>query len=156
MGIAILIPSGILWKLIASAKESPKLLLVDALKKVAIPSGILCIIIASIETSPKRYNFLLLKLLSKLFGKNLSINIEIITPKLINIKRNKRAGKVLKIEVNKLNDEGIKSVKQTQNITPLAKARADIIIFFSFLKLKNKKINPNKVDDPASVAKIKA
>ena len=74
MGMAILIPSGILWKLMARARERPNFWLVDADKKVAIPSGILWRIIASIDTIPRWNNLLLL------LGKNLSIKIENIIP----------------------------------------------------------------------------
>ena len=154
--MAILIPSGILWKLIARAKDKPKLILVELERKVAIPSGILCIIIASIETRPSLYNFLLLIDLLSLLGKNLSINIEIITPRQININKNKRAGKPLNIEVNRLKDSGIKSVRDTQIITPLAKEREDKIIVLSFFKLKSKGIKPINVESPAKVDNINA
>ena len=145
MGMAIVIPSGMLWELIAKAKDKAKLMSVEVERKVGIPWGILCIIIASLETTPNLYKFLLLILLFSLFGKNLSISIEIITPRLININKNKRAGKPLKIEVNKLNDSGIKSVKETHIITPLAKDREAKIIFFSFFKLKSRGIKNLKV-----------
>lgn len=139
----------------ARARDKPKLLLVELERKVAIPSGILCIIIASIETIPNLYSFLLEVLLFSL-GRNLSINIEIITPKDINIKRIKRAGKPLNIEVKRIKDSGIKSVSDTQIITPLAKDRDIKIILFSFLSLKNIGIVPSKVDNPASVDNKKA
>ena len=156
MGIAILIPSGILWKLIAKAKDKPNPLLVELERKVATPSGILCIIIASIETRPNLYSFLLLIDLLSLLGKNLSINIDVITPRQINIKRNKRAGNPLNIVVNRLKDSGIKSVRDTQIITPLAKDKEDRIIVFSFFKLKSRGIKPIKVESPAKVDNIKA
>ena len=101
--MAILIPSGILWKLIASAKDSPNPLLVELERNVATPSGILCIIIASIETRPNLYSFLLLILLLSLVGKNLSINIDTITPIEINIKSPK---KDLKKKPKPINDDG--------------------------------------------------
>ena len=151
MGIAILIPSGILWKLIARAKDSPKLILVELERNVATPSGILCIIIASIETRPNLYSFLLLIDLLSLLGKNLSINIDVITPIQINIKRNKRAGKPLNIVVRRLKDSGIKSVRDTQIITPLAKDKDAKIIYFSFFNLKSRGIKPIKVERPAKV-----
>lgn len=156
MGIAILIPSGILWKLIAKAKDKPNPLLVELERKVATPSGILCIIIASIETRPNLYSFLLLIDLLSLLGKNLSINIDIITPRQINIKRNKRAGKPLNIVVKRLKDSGIKSVRDTQIITPLAKDSDAKIIYFSFFNLKSRGIKPIKVESPAKVDKINA
>ena len=154
--MAILIPSGILWKLIASAKDSPNPLLVELERNVATPSGILCIIIASIETRPNLYSFLLLILLLSLVGKNLSINIDTITPIEINIKRNKRAGNTLNIEVNRLKDLGIKSVRDTQSITPLAKDKDANIIYFSFFNLKSRGIKPIRVERPAKVDKINA
>jgi hypothetical protein len=73
------------------------------------------------------------------------------TPRDINIKRNKRAGKPLNIEVKRLKDSGIKSVRDTQIITPLAKDSDAKIIYFSFLKLKSKGIKPIKVESPAKV-----
>ena len=140
----------------ARAKDKPKLILVELDRNVATPSGILCIIIASIETSPNLYSFLLLIDLLSLLGKNLSINIDIITPRQINIKRNKRAGNPLNIEVKRLKDSGIKSVKDTQIITPLAKDSDAKIIYFSFFNLNSKGIKPIKVDNPAKVDKMKA
>ena len=77
-------------------------------------------------------------------------------PMLININKSKRAGNPLKIEVNKLKDSGIKSVKDTHIITPLAKDREAKIIYFSFFKLNSRGIKPIKVDNPAKVDKIKA
>ena len=140
----------------ARAKDKPKLILVELDRKVATPSGILCIIIANIETSPNLYSFLLLIDLLSLLGKNLSINIDIITPRQINIKRNKRAGNPLNMEVKRLKDSGIKSVKDTQIITPLAKDSDAKIIYFSFFNLNSKGIKPIKVDNPAKVDKMKA
>ena len=140
----------------AKASDKPKLLLVELERKVATPSGILCIIIASIDTRPSLYSFLLLTFLFSLLGKNLSINIDIMTPRDININKNKRAGKPLKIDVSKLKDSGIRSVIDTQIITPLAKAKEAIIIVFSLFKLKSKGTKPIKVDNPAKVDKIKA
>ncbi len=140
----------------ARAKDKPKLILVELDRNVATPSGILCIIIANIETSPNLYSFLLLIDLLSLLGKNLSINIDIITPRQINIKRNKRAGNPLNIEVKRLKDSGIKSVKDTQIITPLAKDSDAKIIYFSFFNLNSKGIKPIKVDNPAKVDKMKA
>ena len=140
----------------ARAKDKPKLILVELDRNVATPSGILCIIIANIETRPNLYNFLLLIDLLSLLGKNLSINIDIITPRQINIKRNKRAGNPLNIEVKRLKDSGIKSVKDTQIITPLAKDSDAKIIYFSFFNLNSKGIKPIKVDNPAKVDKMKA
>ena len=140
----------------ARASDKPNPLLVELERKVATPSGILCIIIASIETRPSLYNFLLLIDLLSLLGKNLSINIEIITPRDINIKRNKRAGKPLNIEVKRLKDSGIKSVRDTHIITPLAKDRDAKIIYFSFFNLKSKGIKPIRVERPARVDKINA
>ena len=156
MGIAILIPSGILWKLIAKAKDRPNPLLVELDRKVATPSGILCIIIASMETRPNLYSFLLLIDLLSLLGKNLSINIDIITPRQIKIKRNKRAGKPLNIEVKRLKDSGIKSVRDTHIITPLAKDSDAKIIYLSFFNLKSRGIKPIKVESPARVDNINA
>ena len=135
----------------AKAKDKPNPLLVELERKVAIPSGILCIIIASMETRPNLYNFLLLIDLLSLFGRNISINIDVITPIQINIKRNKRAGKPLNIEVNKLKDSGIKSVRDTHIITPLAKDSEANIIVFSFFNLKSIGIKPIKVESPARV-----
>ena len=140
----------------ARAKDKPKLILVELDRNVATPSGILCIIIANIETSPNLYSFLLLIDLLSLLGKNLSINIDIITPRQINIKRNKRAGNPLNIEVKRLKDSGIKSVKDTQIITPLAEDSDAKIIYFSFYNLNSKGIKPIKVDNPAKVDKMKA
>ena len=140
----------------ARAKDKPKLILVELDRNVATPSGILCIIIANIETSPNLYSFLLLIDLLSLLGKNLSINIDIITPRQINIKRNKRAGNPLNIEVKRLKDSGIKSVKDTQIITPIAKDSDAKIIYFSFFNLNSKGIKPIKVDNPAKVDKMKA
>ena len=140
----------------ARAKDKPKLILVELDRNVATPSGILCIIIANIETSPNLYSFLLLIDLLSLLGKNLSINIDIITPRQINIKRNKRAGNPLNMEVKRLKDSGIKSVKDTQIITPLAKDSDAKIIYFSFFNLNSKGIKPIKVDNPAKVDKMKA
>ena len=151
MGIAILIPSGILWKLIARAKDNPNPLLVELERKVATPSGILCIIIASIETRPNLYSFLLLIDLLSLLGKNVSINIDAIIPRQININKNKRAGNPLNIEVKRLKDSGIKSVRDTQIITPLAKDKDAKIIYFSFFNLKSRGIKPIKVERPAKV-----
>lgn len=140
----------------AKAKDKPKPLLVELERKVATPSGILCIIIASMETRPNLYSFLLLIDLLSLLGKNLSINIEIITPRDINIKRNKRAGKPLNIEVKRLKDSGIKSVRDTHIITPLAKDSDAKIIYLSFFNLKSRGIKPIKVERPARVDKINA
>ena len=156
IGIAILIPSGILWKLIAKARDKPNPLLVELERKVAIPSGILCIIIASIETRPNLYSFLLLIDLLSLLGRNLSINIDVIIPRQVNIKRNKRAGKPLNIEVKRLKDSGIKSVSDTHIITPLAKDRDAKIIYFSFFNLKSRGMKPIKVESPARVDNINA
>ena len=135
----------------AKAKDNPNPLLVELERKVATPSGILCIIIASIDTRPNLYSFLLLIDLLSLLGKNLSINIDVITPRQINIKRNKRAGKPLNIEVKRLKDSGIKSVRDTQIITPLAKDKEDRIIVLSFFKLKSRGMKPIRVERPAKV-----
>ena len=135
----------------AKAKDKPKPLLVELERKVATPSGILCIIIASMETRPNLYNFLLLIDLLSLFGRNLSINIDVITPIQINIKRNKRAGKPLNIVVRRLKDSGIKSARDTHIITPLAKDSDANIIVFSFFNLKSIGIKPIKVESPARV-----
>ena len=140
----------------ARARDNPNSLFVELERNVATPSGILCIIIASIETRPNLYSFLLLIDLLSLLGKNLSINIDAIIPRQINIKRNKRAGKPLNIEVKRLKDSGIKSVRDTQIITPLAKEREDRIIVLSFFKLKSRGIKPIKVESPAKVDNIKA
>ncbi len=140
----------------ARARDNPNSLFVELERNVATPSGILCIIIASIETRPNLYSFLLLIDLLSLLGKNLSINIDAIIPRQINIKRNKIAGKPLNIELNKLKDSGIKSVRDTQIITPLAKEREDRIIVLSFFKLKSKGIKPIKVESPAKVDNINA
>ena len=140
----------------ARARDNPNSLFVELERNVATPSGILCIIIASIETRPNLYSFLLLIDLLSLLGKNLSINIDAIIPRQINIKRNKRAGKPLNIEVKRLKDSGIKSVRDTQIITPLAKEREDRIIVLSFFKLKSKGIKPIKVESPAKVDNINA
>ena len=140
----------------ARARDKPRPLLVELDKKVATPSGILCIIMASIETSPNLYSFLLLILLFSTLGKNLSINIEVITPIHININKNKRAGKPLNIEVKRLKDSGIKSVRDTHIITPLAKESDARIIYFSFFKLKSKGIKPINVESPAIVDRKKA
>ena len=135
----------------ARASDKPNPLLVELERNVATPSGILCIIIASIETRPNLYSFLLLIDLLSLLGKNLSINIDVITPRQINIKRNKRAGKPLNIVVRRLKDSGIKSVRDTQIITPLAKDKDAKIIYFSFFNLKSRGIKPIKVERPAKV-----
>ena len=140
----------------ARASDNPNPLLVELDRKVATPSGILCIIIASIETRPNLYSFLLLIDLLSLLGKNLSINIEIITPRQININKNKRAGKPLNIVVRRLKDSGIKSVRDTQIITPLAKDKDAKIIYFSFFNLKSRGIKPIRVGSPAKVDNINA
>ena len=51
---------------------------------------------------------------------------------------------------------GIKSVIETQIITPLAKAKLEAITFFSEEKGTKTKTNPNKVDKPEQTVSIKA
>ena len=77
--------------------------------------------------------------------------MDVLTPRQINIKRNKRAGKPLNIVVRRLKDSGIKSVRDTQIITPLAKDKDAKIIYFSFFNLKSRGIKPIKVERPAKV-----
>ena len=48
-------------------------------------------------------------------------------------------------------DSGNRSVMDTDSITPAAKAKLAIIIFFSFFKENRMGIMPNKVDKPARV-----
>ena len=71
----ILIPSGMLWSVMAIAKDRPSWVFSVVVKKVAIPSGILCIIIASMEMIPTLYNWLFSKL-----GNFLSKKMESNTP----------------------------------------------------------------------------
>ena len=56
MGIAIDIPSGMLWSAIEVAKDIPKDVSFVVEMNVAIPSGMLCNMIANIDIIPTLYN----------------------------------------------------------------------------------------------------
>lgn len=151
MGTEIDIPSGILCRAIAIVREMPKEvdLVVDI--KVAIPSGMLCNIIASIEIIPTLYKELLLVLV----GNVLSITVEMIMPKNRKVKHKRIIMASLKL-LSIFNDSGIRSVIETQIMTPAAKARLDTIILFSCFNFINIGSVPIRVDSPASVVNKKA
>lgn len=144
------IPSGILWRVIASVKDSPKLMFLVVEIKVAIPSGMLWIMIANMDISPTLYKELLL-----VVGNVLSINIERKIPIMTKVKLINIIVKLLYF-FNIFRDSGIKSVIDTQSITPDAKAKEAQIIFSSLLILKKIKVVPNMVESPAMVVSRKA
>lgn len=86
MGIAIVIPSGMLWNAIARDRDIPKDLWVVVVIKVAIPSGMLCIIIAIIDIIPTLYKECFLVLVVDIFfSKKLLRVIPIISDIKVNV-----------------------------------------------------------------------
>lgn len=148
----MLIPSGMLWKAIASVRAIPNFILLVVAIKVAIPSGILCKIMASMLIMPILYNLLFLELFS---GSNASIVIEQIIPITKKIKQKRIFGTILNILLNSLKASGNKSVNDTVIITPAAKAREFMTILSLFLNLINIGSVPINVDNPAIIGSIK-
>lgn len=74
--------------------------------------------------------------------------MENIIPIIIKINDNKQVV-IIELFDNKEILSGIKSVIDTDSITPEAKAREEDIIIFSFFVLKNINIDPIKVEKPA-------
>ena len=145
------IPSGMLWIAIANVKDKPKFMLFVVDMKVAIPSGTLWIIIANIDIIPTLYRLLLV--VSGIF---LDINEEKIIPIMVNRNDNIIVIKADKLCFSIVNDYGIRSVIDTQSITPDANASDAHIILFSCFNFKKIGSVPIKVDNPAIMVNKKA
>ena len=148
----MLIPSGILCIEIAIVIDIPSFIFLLVVINVAIPSGKLCIIIPIIVIIPSLYS----DFSSKLFGKNLSIIIDITIPNDKNIKVSKRLKKGLKEDFKNLTLSGSKSKSDIKSITEEAKAiplTKKFKLFFLDKKIVNAPIN---VERPASPDNKKA
>jgi len=143
----MLIPSGILWNVIAIVRDNPNLKLFSVDKYVAIPSGILWSIIAIIDIIPTLYNSPSLSFM------HLSIVIDKIIPITKKIDIIIIAGIILNVLFKYLIDSGIRSIIDIVIITPAANDSAFIVIFLVFINIG---IVPNNVDSPANVVKMKA
>ena len=147
MGMLIVIPSGILCNAIDMASDIPNLVFFVVDIKVIIPSGILCNIIAIHDIMPSLWR----KFIFSIFAIDLSIWVVISIPsimKVIDMRQQEIFGICC---FSKEIDSGKRSVMDTDNITPAAKAKLAMIIFSSFFNENRMGIIPNKVDKPANV-----
>lgn len=151
MGTAMPIPSGILCNAMAKQIDIPSMIFLLLTIKVTIPSGILWRIITIIDKIPILKRLLLLLTLSTIFSKK--------NDDMMPIKREIKQMAIRRIPVylvfKYLRDSGIKSIIDTQIMTPDAKAHELDIILLRSLTLKNIGNVPSRVAIPARVVKIK-
>lgn len=89
-------------------------------------------------------------------GKYLSIELDVIIPTIINKNDNRMILMPLKLFLNIIILSGIKSMIDTQSITPAAKAKLALIIFSWFLNFIKMGNTPISVDNPARKVNKKA
>ena len=121
----------------------PKDKLVVVVLKVSIPSGILWIIKARALITPSLYNLL------SIFLNTLSIKLARKTPIIINKSTTTTIPLLLYLLCNKVILSGKRENKETESITPLAKAKEALIILSLFFVFINTGIIPSRVDKPA-------
>ena len=124
----MLIPSGMLCKIIVIARVIPNFIFAVADKKVIIPSGILCNIIVITSIIPVLYKLLLIFLLIFLL-----IVFAIIIPTFKNINRNMILGIFLKSLLKSVNDSLKSSKRLVLRRTPLVNDRVILISFSLFI-----------------------
>ena len=122
MGMAIEIPSGILWIAIAIDKVSPNFKLLVVVRKVMIPSGMLWIIKVIIDIIPSWYSLVFWFFFTIISSNDSEKRIPI---------RKKILNKIISMKIENdfkyENVSGINDKKEIDNMIPAEKAREEPI-----------------------------